>query len=241
MVTMGYAAHATKRINFVTGIVILPQRQAVLVAKQAAQVDVLSGGRLRLGIGSGWNPVEYEALGMDFAARGKMMDEQIDVMRQLWCNELVTYRGKWHTIADAGINPLPVQQPIPIWMGGWSEPVIKRLAKKGDGWLLYCDLELDGKPAIAKLHKQCEAVGRNPAEIGIQGWVIVNKCNVAAGERQKPGAAELRSPEEWLRDARAWKAAGATHLECWTTWGNLHTVDEHVKLAGRFLEVMSGL
>src|ERR1043165_992427 len=129
-VLFGYLAAATEKIGLASGIVILPQRQTVLVAKQAAAVDVLSRGRLRLGIGIGWNPVEYEALGMNFNDRGKHSEEQIEVLSLLWTKELVTFKGRWHTITDAGINPLPVQRPIPIWFGGNTEPDRDRPASR---------------------------------------------------------------------------------------------------------------
>jgi len=121
-VLFGFCAGVTRHIELVTGIVILPQRQTVLVAKQAAQVDVLSGGRLRLGIGVGWNTVEFEALGENFKNRGRRVEEQLEVMRLLWTRELVTYAGQWHRVTDAGIKPLPIQRPIPMWMGGDGHP-----------------------------------------------------------------------------------------------------------------------
>src|SRR5882672_3039514 len=129
MVLFGFLAGVTKRLQLTTGILILPQRQTVLVAKQAAEVDRLSGGRLRLGVGLGWNYVEYEALGEDFHTRGRRIAEQVEVMRRLWTEPLVTFEGKWHRIDRAGIRPLPVQQPIPVWMGGSAEPVIQRTAR----------------------------------------------------------------------------------------------------------------
>src|SRR3970040_304736 len=134
-VLFGYMAGLTTKVAFVTGIIILPQRQTVLVAKQAAALDGLSGGRLRLGIGIGWNPVEYEALGENFQDRGRRSEEQIEVLRALWTKELVTFEGRWHKITDAGLNPLPVQRPIPIWFGGGAEPVIRRIGRLGDGWM----------------------------------------------------------------------------------------------------------
>ncbi|MDP7415205.1 MAG: LLM class F420-dependent oxidoreductase, partial [SAR202 cluster bacterium] len=122
-VFFGYLAGVTETIGLVTAVIILPQRQTALVAKQAAEVDVLSGGRLRLGIGTGWNQVEYEALGENFHNRGRRSEEQIKLMRQLWTNELVTFDGRWHKVTDAGINPLPVQRPIPVWLGGSADQV----------------------------------------------------------------------------------------------------------------------
>ena len=133
-VLFGFLAGITKSIELVTGIIILPQRQTVLVAKQAATLDVLCGGRLRLGVGIGWNPVEYEALGANFHDRGRRCEEQVDVMRKLWTQNPVTYEGRWHKITDAGINPLPVQRPIPIWFGGTDDRVLDRIARLGDGW-----------------------------------------------------------------------------------------------------------
>ena len=135
MVLLAYVAGLTETLELVTGVLILPQRQTALVAKQTAEVDLLSGGRLRLGIGIGWNDVEYEALSEDFGNRGRRSEEQIEVLRLLWTNELVTYRGRWHTVDDGGINPLPVQRPIPVWFGGMDERVLKRLARVGDGWI----------------------------------------------------------------------------------------------------------
>ena len=120
MTLMGYLAAVTQRVGLATGILILPQRQTVLVAKQAAEVDVLSGGRLRLGIGVGWNQVEFQALGEDFHNRGRRSAEQIEVMRALWTEEVVDFHGRWHNVTHAGLNPLPVQRPIPVWLGGGS-------------------------------------------------------------------------------------------------------------------------
>src|SRR5271170_6157353 len=126
-VLYGYLAAVTSRVELVTGVLILPQRQTALVAKQAAEVDVLSGGRLRLGIGVGWNPVEYEALGLPFANRGSRQAAQIDLLRRLWTEELVDFKGEYDAIPHAGLNPLPVQRPIPIWIGGGAEAVVKRV------------------------------------------------------------------------------------------------------------------
>ena len=138
---LGYMAAITTHITLATGILILPQRQTALVAKQAAEIDVLSGGRLRLGIGVGWNEVEYEALNQDFHTRGRRSAEQIAVLRALWTQEVVDFHGRWHDITHAGLNPLPVQRPIPIWfgVGGSQNPqppdaVLRRVARLADGW-----------------------------------------------------------------------------------------------------------
>ena len=135
LVLYGYLAAITQRIELVTGIIILPQRQTALVAKQAAEVDVLSGGRLRLGVGIGWNDVEYEALGENFHNRGRRSEEQVELLRELWTKEAVTFEGRWHRVTAAGINPLPVQRPIPLWFGsGPTDAALQRIARLGDGW-----------------------------------------------------------------------------------------------------------
>jgi len=134
-ILFSFMAGFTRRIQFTTSIIILPQRQTALVAKQAANLDVLSGGRLRLGVGLGWNQVEYEALNQDFHTRGRRIEEQVTVMRALWTQPLVTFKGRWHDIPDAGLNPLPIQRPIPVWFGGQADPVLQRTARMGDGWM----------------------------------------------------------------------------------------------------------
>ena len=161
-VLFGYLAGVTQRIGLVTGVIILPQRQTVLVAKQAAAVDVLSGGRLRLGIGIGWNDVEYEALGESFRNRGRRSEEQIEVMRALWTQELVTYNGRWHKITDAGLNPLPVQRPIPLWFGGRADPVLRRIARLGDGWFPLLRPDADARAMIDKMRDYARQEGRDP-------------------------------------------------------------------------------
>src|SRR6266853_5634813 len=174
---MSYLAGITKTLQLVTAVLILPQRQTALVAKQAAEVDVLSGGRLRLGIGVGWNPVEYEALGEDFHNRGRRCEEQIAVMRLLWTRELVTYEGRWHRVPDAGIKPLPVQRPIPVWMGGESEAVLRRAARLADGWITLQTFRPGpaAQQIIDRLHGLVRDAGRDPAAFGIEGRVALAK------------------------------------------------------------------
>ena len=239
-VLMGYLAAITKTIELATGIVIAPQRQTALLAKQAAEVDVLSGGRLRLGIGIGWNQVEYEALGQDFTTRGRRVEEQMELMRLLWANDLVTFDGEWDKITDAGINPLPVQQPMPIWMGGWADAMIKRIARIGDGWFAFFKPDDAGKRMIEKLHGYAREAGRDPAEIGIESWVTVNNAQVLAGWNQKPEDKLLRSPDEWCEEVAGYKALGATHIACWTMYADL-TPDQHIDVARRFKEAVDGM
>src|SRR3972149_3411342 len=168
-VLFGFLAAATRRVELVTGIIILPQRQTALVAKQAAAVDVLSGGRLRLGVAVGWNPVEFEALGEDFATRGRRIEEQIEVMRALWTRELVTVAGTRHRISDAGLNPLPVQRPIPVWMGGGSEGGQPRMARIADGWMPHFRPGAPAQAAVDRLHGMIRDAGRDPKAFGDEG------------------------------------------------------------------------
>src|SRR5205085_883355 len=168
-VLFGFLAAATTRLGFASGIIILPQRQTALVAKQAASVDVLSGGRLRLGVAVGWNPVEFEALGEDFKTRGRRIEEQIEVMRLLWTRELVTFSGQNHRMPDAGINPLPVQRPIPIWMGGESDVVKKRMARIADGWMPHFRPGAEAQATVDRIQGMVRDAGRDPARFGIEG------------------------------------------------------------------------
>jgi probable F420-dependent oxidoreductase len=225
-VLFGFCAGATRRIELVTGIIILPQRQTVLVAKQAAQVDVLSGGRLRLGIGVGWNTVEFEALGESFTNRGKRVEEQIEVMRLLWTRELVTYAGQWHRVSDAGIRPLPVQQPIPVWMGGDSEVVIRRAARLADGWITLPSFRPGSaaQETVDRIHGLVREAGRDPAAFGIEGRLAL---------AQFPG-------EEGEKVMAAWRRMrGITHLSINTMGLGLPGPEEHVKTLERFKREVS--
>lgn len=225
-VLFSYLAGITQKIEFVSGIIILPQRQTVMVAKQAASLDVLSGGRLRLGIGIGWNPVEYEALGENFHNRGRRSEEQIDVLRQLWTNELVTYEGRWHKITDAGLNPLPVQRPIPVWFGGTSDPVMRRLARIGDGWFpqRFGPDEL-GRENFEKLRSYIREAGRDPSEIGIEPRISVSQGD----------------PDAWAEEAAAWKKLGATHLSVNTMGAGFSSAQEHVDAIERFKQALESI
>jgi len=172
LVLFAYLAGLTKTLEFASGVIILPQRQTALVAKQAACVDVLSDGRLRLGIGTGWNDVEYEALGENFNNRGKRSEEQIDLLRKLWANEAVTYDGEWHKITDAGLNPLPVNKSIPIWLGGMAPQVIDRVGRLADGWFPFANKDLANQ--IEQVREVARTAGRDPDSIGIECIVPTN-------------------------------------------------------------------
>ena len=192
---MSYLAGITRKLQLVTAILILPQRQTALVAKQAAEVDVLSGGRLRLGIGVGWNPVEYEALGENFHNRGRRCEEQITVLRALWTQEVVQFKGEWHQISHAGLNPLPVQRPIPIWIGAGrsAQPIppevaLRRIGRLADGWFPMFSPSDAGQEAITRMRTYAREAGRDPVAIGIEGRVSLASQDPRIGvPRCRPG------------------------------------------------------
>jgi probable F420-dependent oxidoreductase len=210
-VLYGYLAAVTRRVELVTGVLILPQRQTALVAKQAAEVDVLSGGRLRLGIGVGWNPVEYQALGLSFSDRGVRSEEQITLLRQLWAAPLVTFGGRWERVDNAGINPRPAAGRIPVWFGGASDRTLRRVARIGDGWLPNED-PAKGAEMVERLRGYAREAGRDPAGIGLEPRL--NLARVPPAERADHVA--------------AWQRLGATHLTVVTMGAGHTTVDDHL-------------
>jgi probable F420-dependent oxidoreductase len=213
-----FMAAATSQLEFTTGIVILPQRQTALVAKQAATLDVLSAGRLRLGIGIGWNAVEYESLGENFKDRGRRSEEQVNLMRQLWTNPLVNFSGRWHTIPDAGINPLPVQRPIPVWFGGNSEPVLRRTANMGDGWMPNYRSPDKAKPDLEKIEHYLEQAGRDRAKFGIEARISYGEGNITTLEQL----------------VQSWESVGATHLSLNTMGFGFDTPGLHLDAIQKF-------
>jgi probable F420-dependent oxidoreductase len=217
-VLFGYLAGLTQKVELVTGIIILPQRQTVLVAKQAAALDILSHGRLRLGIGVGWNPVEYEALGENFKNRGSRSEEQIELLRKLWTQPLVTFDGRWHKVTDAGINPLPVRRPIPIWFGGSDERALRRLARLGDGWFPLMSPDDKCKATIEKIHSYAKEAGRDPSTIGIEGRISYGQG----------------SSDTWMRELEAWRKLGATHVSLNTMKAGLDGPAAHIEAIRRF-------
>jgi probable F420-dependent oxidoreductase len=229
MVLFAYMASATRRIEFFTNVMVLPQRQTALVAKQAAEVDVLSGGRLRLGLSVGWNRYEYEALNQDFSNRGRRIEEQIDVLRRLWTEEVVEYEGRWHRLDRVGINPLPVQRPIPIWMGGGNENVLKRVARIADGWFpqlrggtgpyIQPGTPEAGSP-IHRLRRYIQEAGRKPEDVGIGVWTNIAKS----------------TPDDWQRSLAEWRGLGATHFNVRTGDAGLEGLDKHLDALRRFRE-----
>ena len=221
-VLFGYLAAITRRLELVTGVLILTQRQTALVAKQAAEVDVLSGGRLRLGVGLGWNEVEYEALGEDFHTRGRRCEEAIAVMRALWTEEVANFQGRWHRVTAAGINPMPVQRPIPIWIGGRAEEVLKRTARLADGFFPMVPPDERGREVVERIRRYAQEAGRDPSTIGFEGRVGLG----------------TRTAEECAAQAADWRALGATHLTFNTMGAGFKTADEHIAAIRHFKSVM---
>ena len=210
LVMFGYMAAITS-LELVTGIIILPQRQTALVAKQAAEVDLLSNGNFRLGVGLGWNKVEYEALGQDFTARGKRLSEQVGLMRRLWTERAVTFEGGFDTVTAAGLAPLPVQRPIPIWFGGQSPPAYRRIGRLADGWFPQVQPGPKLDDARQAVTEAAVAAGRDPGSLGMEGRV------------------SWRGSEDNLAEAiRKWQDAGASHVSVNTMGSGLASVDDHL-------------
>ena len=229
-VLLGFLASITSNLELVTAVIALPQRQTALVAKQAAEVDVLSRGRLRLGIGVGWNHVEFEALDQNFHDRGRRTEEQIALLRSLWTEDVVNFQGRWHQVTHAGINPLPVQRPIPIWMGAGSQfnlvppdRVLRRIARLSDGWFPQFAPDDAGRATLAKLQEFAEESGRDPSSIGLDARIDISE-----------GGAEF-----WQERAAAWRDLGATHISVNTMDAGLSSIRDHIKTIEEFKEVVS--
>jgi probable F420-dependent oxidoreductase len=212
-----YLAGLTRTIEFSTCVLLLPQRQTVLVAKQAAEIDLLSGGRLRLGIGNGWNEIEYISLGKEFHNRGRRLDEQIALLRQLWTRDLVYFHGEFETVPDAGLNPHPVQRPIPLWFGGQSEAMLRRIARLGDGWMPLFATAAEARPALAYLQQRLALHGRALTDIGLEARLPYD-C----------------PPEDWRQRIDHWQAVGATHFSLVTTGCGLQGPQAHIQAIQKF-------
>jgi len=231
-VLFGYLAAITRRLELVNGILVLPQRGTALVAKQAAQVDLLSGGRLRLGVGVGWNSAEFEAVGEDFHTRGARIEEQIAVLRAFWTQDVVTFEGRWHHIVEAGINPLPVQRPIPIWMGGESDVVLRRTARLASGWMAGGGILTPTTRAapvpggyatlVPRLREYAREAGRDPAEIGLE-----RRINAAD------------PPDQSVRAVAEWAALGGTHVSVATMRAGLATPQAHITAIRRVRDTLA--
>ena len=228
-VLFGYLAGITTKIELVTAVLILGQRQTALVAKQAAEVDLLTGGRLRLGVGVGWNHVEYEALNQEFGNRGQRYAEQIKLLREFWTQEVVEFEGQYHKVDHAGVNPQPVQRPIPIWMGAGAranpvptDRVLRRVARLADGWFPQMQPTNDARSTVERLKKFADEAGRDAAEIGMEP-----RINLGDGD-----------PEFWQEQARVWEDMGATHISVNTMRSGLDSPQDHINAIQQFKEVI---
>ena len=233
LVLCGFLAAVTRRIGLQTAVVILPLRDTVIMAKQAAEVDVLSNGRLRMGVGAGWMAFEFAALDRDFHTRGARLDEQMALLRALWSNPSVTMHGQWHHIEGAGINPMPVQRPIPVWVGGTVRAAVRRVAQHGDGWIAGGEYQGrppddDARQMLAWLHEEARAAGRQPEAFGVQGVMSIG----------------LLPEPEWAARAEAWARFGATDLLVdtgstgWSRTASLVTVDQQIHALGRVKQAL---
>jgi probable F420-dependent oxidoreductase len=232
-VMCGFLAGCTRTIGFAAGVLILAQRQAVLVAKQAACLDQLCDGRFRLGVGVGWNEIEFIGLGEDFSNRGRRSEEQVQVMLALWGNPAVDFTGAFHRIPDAGINPRPASGRVPLWFGGHAEATFRRAAKYGDGFMpLAWPPGDEALAAFEKLRRLTREAGRDPDAMGIEVWV-------------SPG---VGTPEDWRRDIAFWKQAGVTHVTAHTSFTNNHhrriegtTFAAHLSAVTQYREAVADL
>ncbi len=221
--TLAFLAAVTTRIKLSTGILILPQRQTGLVAKQAAEIDILSAGRLRLGVGVGWNHVEYEALGQDWKTRGARQAEQVQVLRRLFTEPLVTFAGRFHELKEVAIVPPPIQRPIPIWFGGSSEATLKRAARLGDGWMPIMAPDEQAAQKLAALKGHLGEFGRDASSFGLEAW--------------------LRMPapdhEAWATAAQGWRKLGAEMVMLYPTY-RITSFGDQIETLRRFKEVAAG-
>ncbi|MGH7153823.1 MAG: LLM class F420-dependent oxidoreductase, partial [Acetobacteraceae bacterium] len=221
------------RLEFSTGVLILAQRQAVLVAKQAACLDVLCPGRFRLGVGVGWNPVEFTGLNENFNDRGRRSEEQVQVMQALWAAPHVTFDGKWHRIEDAGINPRPPAGRIPLWFGGHHDRTLRRIAQWGDGWMMLAyPAGAEATAEFDKMRRYAEQEGRDPDSLGIEIWT-----STAAG-----------AEKDWRDELLFWKRAGVTHVTVASTHGRgIHhripgrSMKDHLEAIRRYKDAVADL
>jgi probable F420-dependent oxidoreductase len=218
LVLFGFLAAVTRKVELVTGILCLPQRQTALVAKQAAEIDLLSGGRLRVGVGVGWNAVEFEGLGADFKTRGRRIEEQIAALRALWTSPTVEFEGDFHSLPDVGINPLPTQRPIPIWYGSGAEKILDRVVRLADGWIPESRVPETLAPQLELLRAKLADADRDPSAFGLQA-----RLSLRQGD-----------PDLWREYYGWYRDQGFTHFCVSTIWSGATTLDEHLALLRRF-------
>lgn len=221
-VTLGYIAGVTEQVGLASGVLVLPQRQTALVAKQAAQLDVFCGGRLRLGVGVGWNAVEYSALGEAWESRGRRQAEQIELMNRLWTERTVTFEGEFDQVARAGLNPLPVQRPVPIWFGGGVSATLDRAAKYGAGWIPLGSPNQRVEAQLEDLRARLLARGRDPNAFGVEAWIRATSAD----------------PVTWGKDVERWCKLGATHATFYTSGLGVGPLTAQIEAMRRFVETV---
>ena len=220
--TFAFIAAVTQKLEMITTVMILPQRQTVLAAKQAAEVALLSNNRFRLGVGVGWNEVEYLGLNETFNNRGRRQAEQVEVMRKLWSEDSLDYTGDFHRIDKASINPRPSQQ-IPIWFGGSAPALLDRVARLGDGWIPLMGANEKAQACIDRIKTTREAAGLSSDNFGIQA------------QAQYSGG----SPERWQKHAQAWRNMGCTHIAIATHNAEPTNVDGHLARIREYQDALS--
>lgn len=228
LMLFSFLAGVTSHLSFVTSVIILPQRQTALVAKQAANLDIYCGGRLRLGVGIGWNKVEFDALNEQFDNRARRMEEQIEYLRHCWTEESFIYKSAYHSMDNGGINPLPVQRPIPVWIGGFSEAAMKRAARIGDGWIPYAISADAAESTLQTFRTLVMAEGRDAASVPVENIIFMGKTL----------ADPVRTAEEAAKDARLWQSAGVDYVSLDTMGANLRGVSEHLDTFERFKQAL---
>jgi probable F420-dependent oxidoreductase len=221
--SLAWLAGATTTLRFRTGVLILPQRQTVLVARQAAEVDRLSGGRLTLGMGLGWNALEYDALGESFAQRSHRFRPQIELLRRLWTEEYVTVTDEWHNLDRAGVLPKPIQRPIPVWIGASAEPAIRRAARLADGFMSLGKIGEGADRQVAIYYDEREQRGMGSTPFGLEGWIDL----------------DARGASSWKAQSQTWRDLGATHITLVTPAVPLISVDDHLELLRQGIESLT--
>lgn len=226
LVLFSYLAAATRALAFMSAVVILPQRQTVLFAKQAANLDIFCSGRLQLGVGVGWNEIEYEALGVPFEKRGARLEDQLRLLRRLWTEPTLSETTAFHKITDAGLNPLPLQRPIPLWIGGNTELAMNRAARLGDGWIPFVPVR-EAPDVVGRFREAVKNAGRDPAKIGFE-----NIINVGA----MPGMGERRDADAAARDVESWRDAGSNGVCIDTMFMGSRKAEQHLTVLHRIAE-----
>ncbi len=221
-VLFGYLAAVAPDLEMVTGVLILPQRQTALVAKQAATLDVLTEGQTRLGVGIGWNDIEYQALNESFKNRARRYEEQIDLLRRLWTDPVISYEGTWHTIDHAGVQPPSIQRPIPIWIGGTAEAAVRRAARVADGFFPNSVDQETQERNLAIIREELERTGRDPASFGLEPRISLGN----------------KTPDDWKREFEWWRDRGITHLSINTMGAGYTSIDDHLDGLATALEAL---